>query len=311
MKGSIKVNNRAAERTTVIDIEGIIGLAEGVQFEQDNGSISTYASLKALLGGIRLTGSHCVTVNIRSTGGSVQDALLIYDFLCATGAQITTRCYGYAASAATVIAQAASPGRREISENALYLVHNSSCQAEGSSADMATAGQLLEQTDSRIAAIYAAASGNETSFYRELMAENGGRGRWLSPGEVLGYGLADTITGKSRIARRERRIIRDLALPPVPLDAGVTPFGIISTGLARIKALLPAPARGSQVCICADGTGCREKPVMALSAATDPPARLAAGATATRPREDPPVYETRLSANRRAYLEDLKNIIDG
>ena len=33
--------------------------------------------------------------------------------------------YGYTASAATVIAQAASEGCREISAHALYLIHNS------------------------------------------------------------------------------------------------------------------------------------------------------------------------------------------
>ena len=39
------------------------------------------------------------------------------------GAEVVTRCYGYVASAATVIAQAASPGCREISSNAFYLIH--------------------------------------------------------------------------------------------------------------------------------------------------------------------------------------------
>ena len=72
-----------------------------------------------------------VVVNIRSTGGDVNDALLIHDALTALGAHITTRCYGYTASAATIIAQAASPGCREISANALYLIHTAVCATEG------------------------------------------------------------------------------------------------------------------------------------------------------------------------------------
>ena len=68
-----------------------------------------------------------VVVEIRSTGGDVNDALLIHDALRSLGARITTRCYGYTASAATIIAQAASEGRREISANALYLIHDSVC----------------------------------------------------------------------------------------------------------------------------------------------------------------------------------------
>ena len=78
-----------------------------------------------------------IVVDIRSTGGDVNDALLIHDALCSLDAHITTRCYGYTASAATIIAQAASPGCREISANALYLIHTAICAAEGNAAEIA------------------------------------------------------------------------------------------------------------------------------------------------------------------------------
>ena len=55
--------------------------------------------------------------------------------LRSTGAQVTTRCYGYTASAATIVAQAASPGCREIAPTTLYLVHNSLCSVEGNADD--------------------------------------------------------------------------------------------------------------------------------------------------------------------------------
>ena len=49
--------------------------------------------------------------------------------------------------------------------------------------------------DERIAEIYASHSGRSTEEMAVLMSENGGRGRWLSPAEVVSNGLADAIEG--------------------------------------------------------------------------------------------------------------------
>lgn len=89
-------------------------------------------------------------------GGDVNDALLIYEALSSLDGHIVTRCYGYTASAATVIAQAASEGCREISAHALYLIHNSICTAEGNAEELATRIDLLRKTDARLAEVYAA-----------------------------------------------------------------------------------------------------------------------------------------------------------
>ncbi len=128
-------------------------------------------------------------VDIRSTGGDVNDALLIHDALRSLDAHIITRCYGYTASAATIIAQAASPGCREISANALYLIHTAICATEGNAAEIAGKLDLLRQTDTRIAAVYAARSGRPAGEFETLMAENNGNGRWLSPEEAVAAGL--------------------------------------------------------------------------------------------------------------------------
>jgi hypothetical protein len=117
--------------------------------------------------------------------------MLIYEALRSTGAQVTTRCYGYTASAATIVAQAASPGCREIAPTTLYLVHNSLCSVEGNADELQTEVEMLRQTDRRIAEVYALHSGRSVEEILELMAANGGRGRWLSPEEVIAEGLAD------------------------------------------------------------------------------------------------------------------------
>ena len=121
MRSEIKITNQAG--SAVIDIEGVIGIPEKMQFETPGQRVATYTRFTEALQNIREVEAEEIIVNIRSTGGDVNDALLIYDALSASGAVVTTRCMGYVASAATIIAQAASPGRREISASAMYLVH--------------------------------------------------------------------------------------------------------------------------------------------------------------------------------------------
>ena len=143
-----KISISATATVATIDIEGTIGSAE------QGDSVTTYQELKERLSEIEALNTPIVVVNIRSVGGDVSDALLIYEALLSLDAHITTRCYGYTASAATIIAQAANEGCREIADSALYLIHNSSCIAEGNATDLKQHAELLEQTDERIAAIY-------------------------------------------------------------------------------------------------------------------------------------------------------------
>lgn len=192
MNQVIKIKNEVD--TTVIDIEGVIGLSEQWQFENPDSRIATYERFRECVARIADIRNTHIIVNIRSTGGDVNDAILIYEALRATGAHITTRCYGYTASAATIVAQAASEGSRLIAPTSLYLIHNSLCSTEGNAEELEQQVDMLRQTDQRIAEIYATRSGRDVEHIAALMAENGGRGRWLSPAEAIAEGLADALT---------------------------------------------------------------------------------------------------------------------
>ena len=189
MNPQIKIRNEVD--LTTIDIEGTIGLSEAWQFDNPESRVATYERFKECVSQIADISNAHIVVNIRSTGGDVNDAMLIYEALRSTGAQVTTRCYGYTASAATIVAQAASPGCREIASTTLYLVHNSLCSVEGNADELQTEVEMLRQTDRRIAEVYALHSGRSVEQILELMAANGGRGRWLSPDEAIAEGLAD------------------------------------------------------------------------------------------------------------------------
>lgn len=192
-----KINIRNTAEVCYIDIDGTIGVPEEWQFDDPSTRVTTYEKFKDVVAKIADIATPEIVVNIRSTGGDVNDALLIHDTLCALDAHITTRCYGYTASAATIIAQAASEGCRQISSNALYLIHNSICASEGNAAEMEAKADLLRKTDRRLAEVYAARSGRSVEEFEALMGENGGDGRWLSPEEVVEAALADQIINEA------------------------------------------------------------------------------------------------------------------
>ena len=191
MQTKITITNEA--QTCYIDIEGTIGVPEEHQFDNADSRVATFETFRKEVERIAQVKATNVVVNIRSTGGDVQDALLIYDALQGLDARITTRCYGYTASAATIIAQAASEGCREISTNAMYLIHKSTCAIEGNASSLEARAELLRKTDERLSHLYALHAKGEPQHFATLMEENNGEGRWLTAQEAVEAGLADKI----------------------------------------------------------------------------------------------------------------------
>lgn len=286
MKSQIQIDNTA--EVCRIDIEGTIGVPEEWQFDQPEARVATYEKFRDTVRRITQIEAAEIEVSIRSTGGDVNDALLIHDALRQSGARITTRCYGYTASAATIIAQAASEGCREISSNALYLIHNSICSTEGNAAELSARIELLRATDRRIAALYAARSGRETAGFETLMAENNGCGRWLSPEEVVAAGLADRVieaperpapTLTQNLARGWERLLARIGMRPgdeLPADRNILHFEEEERALRR----------------------------RSMAAAREALRQVAP--TRTLPREDPSCGDPTHTANERAYAEDAR-----
>lgn len=267
-----------------IEIEGTIGVPEEWQFDEHDTRIATYERFREAVARIAEVEAPEVIVTIRSTGGDVNDALLIHDALRQLKARITTRCYGYTASAATIIAQAASEGCRELSANALYLIHCATCSTEGNARQLGEQIALLEATDERLSSLYAARSGHPIEEFKALMEENGGNGRWLSPDEAIAAGLADRIIGgeeaakpsvAQNLARGWNRLMQAVGLQheePLPEDRNILHFDHPIT--LRRQSLIAA--------------------------------QQAAKPTSTCPIEDPAIGERRPTANQRAYAEDVK-----
>ena len=305
MNSKIKIKNAA--EVCQIDIEGTIGVPEEWQFNDPNERIATYEKFRESVQRIAQIDSKEIVVNIRSTGGDVNDALLIHDALRQTKAQITTRCFGYTASAATIIAQAASDQKRLISPNALYLIHSSVCSSEGNALELESKVDLLRKTDRRLAEIYAQRSGLPIEKFEALMAENSGKGRWLSPEEVLEYGLADACLTTdeapvpqpptSQTSDREKPAVRSIVRP---LTRGWE-------RLLRVLGLSPTEAGKSQ-------SEPRKEPTIdpskgyaqLLSQIEFEENRKQHAPTTTSTIEDPSFADTVRSSNDEAYARDVQ-----
>ncbi|MCL1942066.1 MAG: Clp protease ClpP [Candidatus Azobacteroides sp.] len=212
--GIISIVNKAETSEAVIDIEGIIGIPEWWQFDNDEDRTSTYDRFKKQVDDIRKLSVKKVTVNIRSIGGDTNDAFLIHDSLTQLNADVVTICYGYTASAATIIAQAGKT--RRISSNSLYLIHRSATFGWGNINDISELLDSLKKTDDRIASLYSARSGETKEFYEDIMSRADGNGEWFSPDEALQAKLVDEIVKMVQTSNIDTSFIADMKLPAIP-----------------------------------------------------------------------------------------------
>lgn len=144
----------------------------------------------------RLTeaGDKPVILNIASLGGVVDHALVIHDLIAMHKAPTTARIMGATASAATVVAMGAD--RVEMSENALFLVHNARMVAAGTADDLRKDADTLDTFDERIVNVYVNATGASRRRIRELMKED----KWISPAEAKEWGFVDTVFTPAKAA---------------------------------------------------------------------------------------------------------------
>ncbi len=301
MKHEIKIYNSLD--TAVIDIEGTIGIPEEWQFDEPQQRVATYEKFRTTLQEIEKLDAKKVIVNIRSTGGDVNDALLIYDALLTLNASITTRCWGYVASAATVIAQAASEGQREISPNSLYLIHSASCAVEGNAIELAQRLELLRKTDERLAELYARRSGREAEIYSSLMAEESGAGRWLTAAEVIDLALADSLI-ESNVAESD---VETEVEPSILEEALESVKDVVRRVGKRIGVAVEDDVREVSRHSVTHGDAVEVTEQRSMIAFDE--GQRAVRKSVVREIEDPGIGELRRSANASAYDMDVRRMM--
>lgn len=134
-----------------------------------------------------------IEMHINSPGGDVFDGIAIYNQLKQAQKNGTVHIVvdGLAASAASFIAQAASPGHLEMAPHSQLMIHDGFAMGIGNAADMRDLAGQLDKASDNIAAIYADRTGKPAAYWRDLMRNE----TWLSDHEAVSIGLADRVQG--------------------------------------------------------------------------------------------------------------------
>jgi ATP-dependent Clp endopeptidase proteolytic subunit ClpP len=130
-----------------------------------------------------------IEVHLNSPGGNVFDGMAIYAALKDRPGNVGMVVDGLAASAASFIAMAASPGQLAMTPNGTMMVHEAWGVCMGNAADMEDTAARLEQASTNIASVYAERGGRTAAECRDLMRAE----TWLVGQEAVDAGLADTI----------------------------------------------------------------------------------------------------------------------
>ena len=133
--------------------------------------------------------ANTIHLRINSPGGSVFDAEAIQTALQQHKARVVAHIDGMAASAATYVALAAD--EVEMSDGAMFMIHNAWTFAFGNASELVDTAALLEKIDANILRDYQSKTGASAEQIKQWMdAET-----WFTAQEALTNGFVDRIYG--------------------------------------------------------------------------------------------------------------------
>lgn len=135
-----------------------------------------------------------IDLRLNSPGGSVFDAVAIYNALKRHPGEITVWIDGIAASAASYIAMAGD--QIVMPENAFLMIHDPSGLVIGTAEDMRSTAEALDKVKASLVQGYAGKSGKPDDEIAALMAAE----TWLDAKDALELGFIDRIAGPVKLA---------------------------------------------------------------------------------------------------------------
>lgn len=130
-----------------------------------------------------------IVVRINSGGGSAWQGFAIYSALRSHNAKVTVMIDALAASAASIIAMAAS--EVIIAPDAMIMIHDPATMTWGNSSDHKATAARLDKLADRGAEVYARKTGKSAEEMREMMLAE----TWMDANEAKALGFVDTIGG--------------------------------------------------------------------------------------------------------------------
>jgi len=129
---------------------------------------------------------------INSPGGSVSAGLAIYDTMQYIKSDISTICVGMAASMASVLLAAGTPGKRLALPNSEIMIHQVMGGAEGQATDIKIRAEHILKIKDKMNQILAHHSGQKIT----TIEKDTDRDHFMSSEEAKTYGLIDKIIKK-------------------------------------------------------------------------------------------------------------------
>lgn len=126
---------------------------------------------------------------INSPGGSVYDAMAIYDTMQYVTNDIQTVGIGMQASAAAFLLSSGTKGKRFVLPNSSVMIHQPSAGTQGKVSDMERDFKEFMRLKLRLNEIMAANTGQKV----EKITEDMERDYWMSAEEAKKYGLVDAV----------------------------------------------------------------------------------------------------------------------
>ena len=130
-----------------------------------------------------------ISIYINSPGGDINALLAIYDTMQYIRPEITTLCFGQAASAAAVLLAAGTKGKRLALPNARILIHQPYAQSYGQASDVELAAKEILRLKETLERILAHHTGQPV----DKIADDTDRDYVMTAEDAKEYGIIDEI----------------------------------------------------------------------------------------------------------------------
>jgi len=130
-----------------------------------------------------------ISLYINSPGGDINALFAIYDTMQYIKPDITTICFGQAASAAAVLLAAGTPGKRLALPHSRVLIHQPYAGAQGQVSDIELASREIQRLKNQLEQILAQHTGQNA----EKIHADTDRDFVMTAEEAVAYGIIDEV----------------------------------------------------------------------------------------------------------------------
>ena len=130
-----------------------------------------------------------INLYINSPGGDINALFAIYDTMSYIKPDITTICYGQAASAAAVLLAAGTPGKRLALPHSRILIHQPYAGAQGQVSDLEIASREIQRLKEALEELLSKHTGQPV----EKIRQDTDRDYVMTAAEAKEYGIIDEV----------------------------------------------------------------------------------------------------------------------